>query len=52
MKHAPYLTDNTTIPFHAQDGTSPLGYEIEYDGRKNIKELESNLLSLGYLKGP
>ena len=51
IKNAPGMTDKSIISYYPQDGTSSEGIQVEYDGKRNIKELEEYLLSLGYHEG-
>ncbi|SUA53260.1 Uncharacterised protein [Oligella urethralis] len=51
IKNAPGMTDKSIISYYPQDGTSSEGIQVEYDGRRDIKELEEYLLSLGYHEG-
>lgn len=52
VKKAPYLTDESIITFFSQDGTRNPSYGIQYDGKRDIKELENYLTSLGYSEEP
>ena len=51
IKNAPGMTDKSIISYYPQDGTRSEGIKVEYDGRRDIKELEEYLLSLGYHEG-